>query len=245
MQPADYLKRISEIHDGVAWDLGYVLESLSDIPTDDYYHLEELRELFRQAQAIFTSAYREAGSLQPLPEAEDLQDDLLAFYEKGDREVGNIVGSVDFFMAVLPMLADVQNLALPSLPEGATMEEVKAAAEEDRRTLDMYLKDLEGWRPPDDLQTYLERVRGFLSSVKDAVVGVEQAVAPENQVALSQLRQQYAAMVETAQLLQGEVTGYLGGIGYRIDVLIQEGRGLAVRIQELLGAPTATPPVNR
>ncbi len=243
-EAAGYLQVISQIHDGVAWDLGYVLESLSGIPKDDYYHLEELGQLFREAQEIFTSAYREASSLQPLPEAESLQADLLRFYQEGDGKIGEIVGCIDFFQAVLPMLADVQNLALPSLPEGAAVEEIKAAAAEDHRTLDMYLEDLEGAEPPQELQAYLKRLRSFLLSVMEAVVGVEQAVTPEDQQALSLLRGQYAATVETAQLMEYEVAGFLGTVGSCIDALIKEGRGLAVRIQELLGAPTATPPGN-
>lgn len=245
VQTVDYLKRISEIHDGVAWDLGYVLESLSGVPKDDYYHLEELRGLCDEVRQIFSAAYRDADSLQPVPEAEELHADLLRFYREGEQKIGETVNSMDFFQVVLPMLADVQNLALPSLPEGATAEEVKAAGEEDRRTIEMYLADLGRWHPPQDLQSYLERTEGLFNALKDAIVGVQQAAAPEQQAKLSQLRGQYAAMAETAQLLQSEVAGFLVGLGSVIDTLIREGRELAVRIQDLLGAPTAAPPEKR
>jgi hypothetical protein len=245
VQAVDYLGRISEIHDGVAWDLSYVLESLSGIPRDEYYHLEELRGLFDEARGIFAQAYRDADSLQPLPEAEELHADLLRFYREGEEKIGETVDSLGFFQAVLPMLADVQNLALPSLPEAATPEEIKAAGDEDRRTIDMYLSDLEGWRPPEGLLSYLERTRELFNALRDAIIGVQQAPPPEEQARLAQLREQYAVMAETARQLQDEVAGFLAGVGSSIDALIREGRELASRVQDLLGAPTATPPEKR
>lgn len=233
MDLSEYKKSISELHDGVAWDLGYALETLGSLDFTDYYHLADLQSVFQGAYDIFAAAYTQADSLYPPREAEPLHLDLLHFYGEGQEEMGILVNSMGLFQVVLPMLADVENLALPSLADEAQLPEVKAAAEEDHRTMDMYLQEIEGMVPPPDLEEFLDQLRGFFQSLRDAAVAVEQTTTQENREAFSQLRQRWPSQIDSARLLQGRAEGYLMGLGGRIDALIEKGRELASRIQEL------------
>lgn len=233
MDLSEYKKRISELHDGVAWDLSYVLESLSGMSGDDYYHLEELKTVFQNAHDIFTNAYQAIDSLEPPEEIRDLHLSLMHFYADGREETGTVVNSLGLFQIILPMLLDMQNLALPNLPDQSQLPEVKAAAEEDNRTMDMYLRELEGLTPPDELRGYLEELKALFRKVEGMVTGVEQAPPPGDVEALARFRQQYASVMEEAGSLQEEVGGYLESIGKRIDELIERGKELAGKIQKL------------
>jgi len=233
MNLSDYKKSISELHDGVAWDLGYTLESLGSLDPENYYQLSDLQAVFQGAHDIFAAAYAEADSLYPPEEAEPLHLDLLHFYAEGQEETGMMVNSMGLFQVVLPMLADMENLALPSLAEGVQLPEVKAAAEEDHRTMDMYLHEVEGMVPPEDLQAFLDELRRFFQSLRDMVVAVEQTTTQEDRNAFLQLRQQWPSLMDKVRDFREFCDRYRAGLGGRIDGLIERGRELASRIQEL------------
>ncbi len=233
MDLSSYKERVADIHDGVAWDLGYVLESLSGLSVEEYRYLEELGGIFRNAKGIFTSAYQETESLVPPGEAADLHRQLLEFYSRGREETGILVDALGLFQVVIPMLADVQNLALPTLSEQARPEEIKAAAEEDHRTMNMYVGEMEGITPPGELASFLEEMYAFFCAVREWVIGVEQAVPPGELEALAQFQVRYTEVAGKVAQLEGMINGYLGGIGARIDALIEEGSALAAGIQGL------------
>jgi len=142
MSLSDYRKGISELHDGVAWDLGVTLEDLNELSFGDYYDLPQLREVFASAEGIFTSAWDTAEPMYPPQEAVPLHLDIMDFYAEGAESMNLLENSIGFFEAVLPMMRDVENLALPDLPENAGEPEVKAAAAEDRKTMGGYLDEL-------------------------------------------------------------------------------------------------------
>jgi hypothetical protein len=138
-----------------------------------------------------------------------------------------------YFQAVLPMLSDVENLALPDLPEDAGEPEVKAAAIEDRRTMDDYLEELDRMEPPRELDEYNGVLTDFFRAIDEAIAGLEQSVTPEDLSALSAYRQWFAAHIEAARGLWDEAVSYLGGLNLRVDSLIEEGKELAGRIHQL------------
>ncbi len=229
----EYKRRVAEIHDGVAWDLGYVLESLGEVSGDEYYHLQEAGEAFANVKGIFSRAYGELDVLQPPEEALELHLDLLHFYADGERETGTVVNSLGLFQIALPMLADVDNLALPSLPEQPQPQEIRGAAEEDARTVDDYLDELRDITPPDEMRQFLERLLALFAGIKDMVQGVLQAPPSKEVESLTDYRQRFAPLLGEAEALRYTVRGYLAGVGGRIDVLIERGRALASRIKEL------------
>lgn len=233
MSLSEYRKGISELHDGVAWDLGVTLEKLNELSFEDYYDLPGLREVFAGAESIFTAARDTADPMYPPPQAEALHIGLLEFYTGGAEGMRDLRNSVGFFEAALPMLRDVENLALPDLPENAGAEEIKAAAAEDRKTMDGYLKELDGMEPPQGLHAYRDRLVEFFRSIDEAAAAVEQAVKPEDLNSFLQFRGWFATAVEGAQTLWNEAISFLGGLGGSIDVYIEQGKELAARIQLL------------
>lgn len=233
MSMADYRQSISEVHDGVALDLGQAFEKLSTLSYEDYYDLMGLREVFDDAGAVFGNAEEQAGRLAPPGEARALHADLLAFYAEGREITGDLAGTAAFFEAVLPMLADVENLALPDLPEDAGIPEIKAATAEDIETTDGYVRNLDGMEPPGALGPLRERLVGFFRSLGDAIRGVDQAVTPEDRNAFLALRQGFPSHLETRNTLWGESQAYLSGMKPQVDGLIETGQGLATRIQQL------------
>ncbi|MDI6873836.1 hypothetical protein [Candidatus Solincola sp.] len=233
LSASEYKKRISEIHDGVAWDLSYVLESLVEVSGDEYYQLQEVGDLFERAKEIFSGAYRALDSLDPPEEALELHLDLMHFYADGERETSTVVNSLGLFQIVLPMLVDVDNLALPSLPEQPQPEEIRGAAEEDARTMHMYLGELEGITPPEEMREYLDKLRALFRGIRDMVSGVLQAAPSKEMESLADFRQRFAPLAGEAVALQGTVQAYLAGVGGRIDGLIERGGELAARIKIL------------
>jgi hypothetical protein len=233
MSLSDYRKAISELHDGVAWDLGDTVEELNNLDFRDFYDLPELREIFLGAEGIFTAAWDSADPLYPPAEAVALHVDLLEFYAAGAEGMRDLQHSLGFFEAVMPMLQDVENLALPDLPENAGVPEIKGAAAEDRKTMDGYLKELDGMDPPDELQPYLEKLTGFFRSIDEAVATVDQAVKPEDLSSFAQFRQWFGTALAESQALWDEAMSYLGGMSTSVDLYIEQGKELAERIQRL------------
>jgi len=233
MSLSDYRKSISELHDGVAWDLGETVGELNNLDFKDFYDLPELREVFRGAEDIFSAAWDTADPMYPPQQAEELHMDLLDYYAQGAEGMREIQDTLGFFEAVLPMLRDVENLAMPDLPENAGEAEIRAAAAEDRRTMEGYIGELEGMDPPDDLQPYHAKLMDFFRSIDEAVDGVEQAVKPEDLSSFAGFRQWFAAALVEAQTLWEEAMSYLDGLSGSIDPYIEQGQELAARIQEL------------
>lgn len=233
MSLTEYRTRISELHDGVAWDLGAVFEKLNELSFRDYYDLPELREVFAGAEEVFSAAWDTADPMYPPQQAVLLHVDLLEFYAEGAEGMRGLQNSLGFFEAVLPMLSDVENLALPNLAEGAGVPEIKAAAMEDSKTMDGYIGELDGMEPPDELRPYRDKLADFFRSIDEAASAVDQAVKPEDLAPFAQYRQWFATTLEDSQALWEEAMAFLGGLGGGIDRYIEQGKQLAARIQQL------------
>ncbi len=233
MSLSEYRTSISELHDGVAWDLGVALETLNGLSFDDYYDLPEMRDAFAAAEVIFASAWDTADPMYPPREAEPLHVDLLEFYAEGAAAMRGVQDSIGFLEAALPMLQDVENLAIPALPEGAGEPEIKAAAAEDRRSMEGYLKEMDGMYPPRELQAFRDKLTEFFRSIDDAVAAVDQAVRPEDLSPFPQFRAWFTTAIEDARALWSEAVAFLGALGAAIDEYIEQGKELAARIQLL------------
>ncbi|MBC7230747.1 MAG: hypothetical protein H5T74_10205 [Actinobacteria bacterium] len=230
---SEYLEAVSELHDGVAWDLGALLGEMGGLDPRDYYDLPDLQELFRQAAEVFDAAWQKADAMYPPPEAVPLHLDLMDFYARGVRDMSDAENTIGFFEAALPMLADVENIALPGLPENAGVPEIKAAAAEDSKTMSGYCRELRGMEPPDDLLAFRERLWGYLHSIDDAAATVDREIKPEDMGPYQRFREWFAGAVAEAPALREEALGILSGLSARIDVFIAEGKELAERVQEL------------
>ncbi len=233
MSLPEYRKSISELHDGVAWDMGVTLEELGRSDFTDYYDLAELRVVFEEAEGIFSAAWDSADPIYPPQQAVNLHVDLLEFYADGAEGMRDVQDSLGFFEVVLPMLQDVENLALPALPDGAGVPEIKAAAAEDRKTMEGYLNDLGNIEPPEELREYRERLVGFFRSIDEAVAAVDQAVKPEDLTSFVQFRQWFSTAVAQAQEYWSEAISFLNGLSGSVDQYIERGKELAERIQKL------------
>jgi hypothetical protein len=159
--------------------------------------------------------------------------DLLDFYAEGAEGMRDLQNALGFFEAVLPMLRDVENLALPNLPEAAGVPEIKAAAMEDRKTMDGYLKELGGMEPPQELLPYRDKLTVFFRSIDEAAGAVDQAVKPEDLASFVQFRQWFATALEESRELWSEATSFLSGLSGSIDPYIEQGKELAAQIQRL------------
>jgi hypothetical protein len=233
MSLSEYRKSISELHDGVAWDLGVTLEELNQLDFGDYYDLPELRAVFESAEGIFTTAWDSADPMYPPQQAVPLHVDLLEFYAEGAEGMRDVQDSLGFFEVVLPMLRDVENLALPDLPDNAGVPEIKAAAAEDRKTMEGYLKDLENMGPLEELRQYPDKLTEYFRSIDEAVAIVDQAVKPEDLTSFILFRQWFSTAVSDAQALWNEAISYLAGLSTSVDLYIEQGKELAERIQKL------------
>jgi hypothetical protein len=232
MSISDYLKAISELHDGVAWDLGVVVGEMGGLDLRDYYDFPALREVFRSAAGVFDSAWQKADAMYPPPEAVPLHLDLLDFYARGVRGMNDADNAIGFFEAALPMLADVENLALPNLPENAGVPEIKAAATEDSKTMSGYVRELSDMHPPDDLVDYRGRLIDYLRSMDDAAATVDREIKPEDMGPYQRFREWFAGAAKNAAALSEEAMGSLVGLSGKMDFFIEEGKGLAERIQK-------------
>ncbi len=233
MSLSDYRKAISELHDGVAWDLGVTVEEMNDLDFRNFYDLPELREVFTGAEEIFTAAWEAADSLYPPQQAEELHASLQGFYSEGAEAMRELRNSLGFFEAVLPMLRDVENLALPDLDEDAGLADIKAAAAEDRRTIEGYESELGGMDSLPGLEQYQEDLMVFLRSIDEAVATMDQAVKPEDVSSFVQFRQWFDTALVESQALWQEAMSKLDGFHGRIDPYIEQGKEIAARIQAL------------
>lgn len=233
MDLAEYRERISDLHDGVASGLGLAFERLSTLSYDDYFGLVELEEVFARANEVFRAAVIEGEDIQPPSQADSLHRDLLDFYSGGEDKTAGIQNMVSIFEAVLPMLRDMENLALPQLPSEADLAAAAAAAAEDHITLRGYIDDIEGFRPPDELQDYLDRLSEFFTALDDSISGVEQGTTPEDKAALETFKSDYALTMEAVGIFWEQAMEYLRGVEQEVDCMIERGEELAARVYEL------------
>jgi len=230
---SEYRERISELHDHVVGSLDFASDELSSLSYGDYYDLRELQGVFGGVNETFRSAKKEADAMRPPPEVEALYEDLVTYYAHGENDTGDIANALGFFRAVLPMLTDVENLALPNLPEDAEVSRIKAASTEDGKTMHDYIKDLSGMEPPKELRPYRDKLVAFFRSIEEAVAGVERAITPGDRSAFLQFQREFPTVLEGKHVLEAEITVYLRLMGKRIDYLIAKGEELATRIQDL------------
>ena len=229
---SEYLKAVSELHDGVAWDLGVLLGEMGALDIRDYYDLPALRDLFREAAEVFDAAWREADAMYPPPEAIPLHLDLLDFYAEGVGEMSDAENTIGFFEAALPMLADVENLALPNLAADAGVPEIKAAAMEDSKTMSGYHHELSGMEPPERQREFRERLMTYLHSIDDAAAAVDREIKPEDPGPYQRFREWFAGAVTETSALSADALASLGELNGTIDCFIAEGKALAERIQK-------------
>jgi hypothetical protein len=230
---SEYQERISELHEDVLADLGDVTRSLDSIPYDDYWGLLELEDVFELSYESFVSAGKEASGITPPPEAESLHQDLVGYYLLGEINMDSIINGIRFFQSVLPMLVDMDNLALPQLQEDAGPTQIEAASTEDRKTMQIYIKDLSGMKPPATLWDYQDDLESLFRALEDIIGRLDQSVASGDNAALPTYQQEYEAVLERVHEFWEGAMDYLGLMQQRMDFLIMRGEALSARIDEL------------
>jgi hypothetical protein len=104
---------------------------------------------------------------------------------------------------------------------------------EDGKTMDGYLKDLEGMYPPEELQPYREKLGYLFRSTGEAAAGVDTSVEQGDLSPFTGFRQWFATALEESRALWSEAMSYLGGFGGGFDSHIEQGKELAERIHGL------------
>lgn len=226
-----YREQMSELHGSVIASLEANAEDLSSLDYGDFFALADLQVTLAVTSEAFASAYQEALAMNTPPQVEDLHEDLLIFYSLTEEKIGDMANAIAFLQGILPMLTDVQNLALPNIPQDSNVSRIKAAAEEDATTMHGYLKQLKGMRPPQDLQPFKDDLTTFFHSIEEAVAGVERAVTPEDTSALQRFQQDFPAMLERLRIIRGEIQVYLFFYQQEMENLIRWGNELAERIE--------------
>ncbi len=230
---SQYRKEISQIHDGLAMGIGEFLEELPAIDLQDYRQLQLLKELYEGMSGLFRSSYAAANSLDPPVEASMLHQFLLGFYAAGEKTTGDSAAGIGFVRSVLPMLADLENLALAHLPEEADFAQVQAAASEDKATLEDYLEDTERMKVIPDLEEEHRQLVGCFRDLKDKVEAVRTGYSRENQVPLEDFMAFHVYKMETIQRLKAELVGWVASREARVDHLLRVGKDLGKMIYEL------------
>ena len=230
---SEYKEKISELHDGVIAGMEDVFESLEYIPYDDYWGLLELEKVFEQSYETFVSAGKDASGITPPSESEALHEDLTGYYIWGEVSMGSMINGIRFFQSVLPMLVDMNNLALPQLEEDTGLTQIEAASTEDRKTMQMYIKDLNRMKPPAALSEYQDDLLGLIRALDESISRLDQSVASGENSALSVYQQEYITVLERVDEFWEEAMDYLGLLQPRIGFLIMRGKTLSARIDEL------------
>jgi hypothetical protein len=144
-----------------------------------------------------------------------------------------MINGIRFFQSILPMLVDMDNLALPQLEEDAGLTQIEAASTEDRKTMQMYIKDLSRMKPPAALSEYQDDLLGLIRVLDESISRLDQSVASGENSALSVYQQEYITVLERVDEFWEEAMDYLGLLQRRIEFLIVRGKTLSARIDEL------------
>jgi hypothetical protein len=233
MNMAEYKEGVSILQERVDGALETALESLENVNEDDPFDLFELQGVLEEQKSIIKSAAKEAVDMNTPPEVEDLHKELLRYYTRAERATGHIANGAGFFQALVPMLTDVHNLALPGIPDDSPLERINAASEEDAATMHEYIKHLKGITPPEELQLYRDNLMAFFGSVEEDVASVERESTPDDRSTLVQFQQDFPATLRELDIFQGEITYYIYLFELRIKNLIQDGNEFTAQIEAL------------
>lgn len=230
---SQYKKEISAIHDELAMGLGECLGELPSLNPRDYLQLQKLKEIYEGLSGLFRSSYASASNLEPPDEALNLHQFLLDFYSAGERTTGDSAAGIGFTRSVLPMLADMDNLALAHLPEGSDAAAVQAAASEDQVTLEDYLEDLEGMKVIPELEEKQALLLEAFRYLREGVEAVKTGYTEENRVPLEDFLGRYGSVMEKVRGMEKELVDWVAGREARVDHLLQVGKDLGKMIYEL------------
>ena len=230
---SQYKKEVSAIHDELAMGLGEGLQELPSLDPRDYQQLQGLKELYDRLSGLFRSSYAATSSLEPPEEAENLHRFLLEFYAAGEKAMGGSAAGIGFTRSVLPMLADMENLALVHLPEGADAAAVHAAADEDVATLEDYLRDVEGMKVIPELQERHGLLVESFRHLKEGAEAVRSGYGEENKAPLEEFLARYESRKGIFERTERELVEWVAGREARVDHLLQVGRDLGKMIYEL------------
>lgn len=227
----EYREQMLGIQENIIQNLNDCSHRLQSLTQLDYYDLIDLENVVLDMGMVFASAKREAMAMHIPPEVESLHEDLISFYSFGQKVSSEIASSIAFFRGVLPMLTDVENLALPNMVSDAEVSRIKAAAVEDASTMHSYAKDLTGMKPPPRLEPYKEILVNFFHSIENAVADVDRAIMPEDRNKFLQFKQDFSGVLEQRDIYRTEMLVYLFTMGLRLEYLARDAGELETRIQ--------------
>jgi hypothetical protein len=233
MSLAEYRESMLALQEEALGALRTSLEELQAVDLGDLFDLSELREALEGQKAIMGEASRKAIAMNTPPEVEDLHKELLRYYSRAERALGRMANSAGFFQAVLPMLTDARNLALPGIPADSQDARIGAASEEDAATMHGYVKRLKGIVPPEELEPYRDKLAAFFASVEEKVAGVERAVTRGDKGALIGFQEEFPQLRREVDVMQGEIAVYRCLFLLRVEDLMEKGGEYTERIGRL------------
>jgi hypothetical protein len=226
----EYSQRMMTIQEGLTQNLKDLSDRLGSIGQLDYYDLADLQGQVLDTADAFKAALKEAEAINAPDQVEDLHKDFTDFYAYGEDVAGRIANDVAFFHRVLPMLTDVENLALPNMVPDAEMARLQAAADEDVSTMKGYEKDLNGMSLPSELEPYKETLTNFFRSIENAVGDTDRAITPQDKSQLLQFQQDFKGVIGQRDVYAGMIPVYLVNFKGRIDYLDREAQALNDRL---------------
>jgi hypothetical protein len=226
----EYDARMQAIQDGLSENLDTLSQRLGSITQLDYYDLMDLEDQVVGTAEAFKAAKGQAVAMNTPDEVQDIHKSFINFYSFGEDISNEIASDIAFFHNILPMLTDVENLALPNIVPEAEVARIKAAAAEDVSSMQGYEKGLKGMNPPSELEPYKETLANFFRSIENAVADVDRAITPEDRSMFLQFQQDFAGMLNQQKVYTGMISVYLVNFRDRIDYLSRQTQAMNAQL---------------
>ncbi len=222
----EYHDRILKMQDGIIQSLQDSSDALSSVSKPDYYDLIDLKNVLAGTAEAFKNAEEEAMAMNTPPEVEDIHREIIFFYSFGKDVSNKIASDIDFFRGVLPMLTDVENLALPNMVDNAEVARIKAAASEDASTMHSYGEDLDGMNPPAELEPYKENIINYFHSIENGVADVDRSMTQQDRADFLQFKQDFNGILQQRYLYINQILAYFTNFGFRLNYLTKQAEAL-------------------
>ncbi|MHB8781193.1 MAG: hypothetical protein ACYC55_07395 [Candidatus Geothermincolia bacterium] len=235
LSKADYKKEAGDIHQEVGTKisemeseaLGLSFESLDDIGS--------FKDLIGEAIDVMDSGLADLEDIDAPDEAGSLHEDLLDFYDESLVTLESLERALEYTVDMMPVMLDLADLALASLPDDATLSDLAMAARQDQGMVAAGIADLSALDMPDEFATFNAELIGVLTNLEDIlgqIVVAANAGDADTILALSEAPGFAALDVELAEL-GSDLEHVFDTLAAEVDDMGTRGAELEEEIEDL------------
>ncbi len=203
LSKADYKKEAGDIHQDVGTKISEMESEALGLSFESLDDLESFKDLIGEAIDAMDSGLADLEDIDAPEEARSLHENLLDFYDESLITLESLERALEYTVDMMPVMLDLPDLALASIPDSATLSDLAMAAQQDQGMVAAGIADLSALDVPDEFAVFNTELIGVLTNLEGIlaqIVIAANAGDADTLLALSEAPGFAALDVELAEL---------------------------------------------